>query len=931
MEHGRMMYGRSRHMSPEWRGGKHYANPPEFEEEQQYHVPDDYYGRQVEREWSRRSNREREPKPDRYRDEYRYRDEDRYVEEDDRYHDSTRGRHQRHEYRRDSDRRSQGSRDYSESRSRDSRDSRDRRDVRSRSSDRKDRDYWDSPRESRSSAKDSKSGRHSQSGRDSRDREWDRRERWSEYDDDSGDSMDRHDDHHDTSRNNSSGEGRDGESCKNQAPNNTIMIRGLAQHITENDLRQDIIACGLTPKDIRLIRKKDSGASRGFAFVEFETIKEASQWMEMKKGVLMLKDHYRAVMHFSIPKDPESDRYSIRSSQDWHCICGAHNFKRRKACFKCQWSRQESKEGEGSSEVSLQPTSTVLLRGLDVLSTEDSVLQAITTISSVPIRSIRIGQDPLTNTSRGVCYLEMNHVMDAVYMHNALIANPPVVDGKKALVSYRKAPQQNRVETDTLQQRAASGDLMHYTLEDIPRLADYSASLYATSAAEYAAYQQYYQQYYRTQITQGSAIALPTQSQTDSVNAAAAVAQSAIQQLQAAKEIKKQIEVPLKPVEEKAPQPKPASTATTPTVPDVSTYQYDETSGYYYDPQTGLYYDANSQYYYNAQTQQFLYWDSEKQAYLPAPVSQEDSSNKDDGKKDKSKDRQDRVKVAKKIAKDMERWAKTLNQKKDNARQNLAMISASMPASKSTGAADAGYAMLEKKERVPVEFQTTAFETDRPGAVGAPSSPPSSLVAAYGGGSESDEEIEDVLQEDRQHTNWVKLACLLCKRQFPTKESLIRHQQLSDLHKLNLETWYSVRGLDPNDPQQRNKKYRDRAKERRLKFGEPEPPHPNHLKEKYLKTKADVASISYEEPTKAGIGSDNVGNRLLQKMGWQEGMGLGKSNQGRTSIIQAEHRVSTAGLGAKGGTYGAQPGETYKDCVKKMMFARYQELTDQET
>lgn len=30
-------------------------------------------------------------------------------------------------------------------------------------------------------------------------------------------------------------------------------------------------------------------------------------------------------------------------------------------------------------------------------------------------------------------------------------------------------------------------------------------------------------------------------------------------------------------------------------VPDVSTYQYDDSSGYYYDPLTGLYYDPNSQ------------------------------------------------------------------------------------------------------------------------------------------------------------------------------------------------------------------------------------------------------------------------------------------------------------------------------------------------
>lgn len=37
------------------------------------------------------------------------------------------------------------------------------------------------------------------------------------------------------------------------------------------------------------------------------------------------------------------------------------------------------------------------------------------------------------------------------------------------------------------------------------------------------------------------------------------------------------------------------------------------------------------------------------------------------------------------------------------------------------------------------------------------------------------------------------------------------------------------------------------------------------------------------------IGSNNVGNRLLQKMGWSEGQGLGRKNQGRTSIIEVEH------------------------------------------
>lgn len=30
------------------------------------------------------------------------------------------------------------------------------------------------------------------------------------------------------------------------------------------------------------------------------------------------------------------------------------------------------------------------------------------------------------------------------------------------------------------------------------------------------------------------------------------------------------------------------------------------------------------------------------------------------------------------------------------------------------------------------------------------------------------------------------MVCLLCRRQFPTKEALLRHQQLSDLHKVRM-------------------------------------------------------------------------------------------------------------------------------------------------
>ena len=120
--------------------------------------------------------------------------------------------------------------------------------------------------------------------------------------------------------------------------------------------------------------------------------------------------------------------------------------------------------------------------------------------------------------------------------------------------------------------------------------------------------------------------------------------------------------------------------------PDVSTYQYDDTSGYYYDPLSTLYYDANSQYYYNSNSNKFMYWDSTHETFLPGDLafrfrgrkpfltayesfsthvmilsrsrlSAPDQKEDKEGEK-KPEGKRDKVKTAKRIAKDMEKWAK---------------------------------------------------------------------------------------------------------------------------------------------------------------------------------------------------------------------------------------------------------------------------------
>ena len=117
-----------------------------------------------------------------------------------------------------------------------------------------------------------------------------------------------------------------------------------------------------------------------------------------------------------------------------------------------------------------------------------------------------------------------------------------------------------------------------------------------------------------------------------------------------------------------------------------------------------------------------------------------------------------------------------------------------------------------------------------------------------------------------------------------------RHNQLSDLHKQNLDKWRYRQGGSVGDASNcDSQQYRDRAKERRLKYGEADDPKPNKLKEKYMRAMQEAESKGLPEKN---IGSDNIGSKMLQRMGWKEGLGLGKTNQGRTDIVEVKRLIS---------------------------------------
>ena len=335
-----------------------------------------------------------------------------------------------------------------------------------------------------------------------------------------------------------------------------------------------------------------------------------------------------------------------------------------------------------------------------------------------------------------------------------------------------------------------------YSHDDIERMAEYSASMYAKSSSDKAHYLEYYRNYYKNggDPNAGAKSAArqrssPTPSEDERPPGASAASTSPERE----KVIVNGREYPRYPT------------------PDVSTYTFDEGTGYYYDASTQLYYDSNSQYYLNAKNNKYVYWSPDHHTFLPAPETTSDAAtdaaneykeqlaaangNGTEKKKDPP-EKKDKVKTAKRIAKDMEKWAKTLNQKAAKAQQqpqqsqlqqqmsqpqaqaiSIGVSSAAPgPQAMSISAAQGG---LAKSNTEDLAFSMLQNKNERERSV-APKSPSGGLARLTGYGSDDNEDEDNSAGgasggvDDQQFTDLSKLACLLCKRAFPSRDKLMK-------------------------------------------------------------------------------------------------------------------------------------------------------------
>lgn len=146
-----------------------------------------------------------------------------------------------------------------------------------------------------------------------------------------------------------------------------------------------------------------------------------------------------------------------------------------------------------------------------------------------------------------------------------------------------------------------------------------------------------------------------------------------------------------------------------------------------------------------------------------------------------------------------------------------------------------------------------------------------------------------------------KLVCLLCKRKFTSMEKLIQHEKLSELHKYNVSRLKKGRDSMTSVA----KKYVDRAHQRRVMYEADQAlvapiltaPADIMLAPSLTKARCVVATETVRPED--NLGGSNIGNKMLQKLGW-EGGSLGRTSDGTNDKAGFEDKAGENGTSHRG-------------------------------
>ncbi|KAL1457762.1 hypothetical protein WDU94_007956 [Cyamophila willieti] len=653
--------------------------------------------------------------------------------------------------------------------------------------------------------------------------------------------------------------------------------------------------------------KNDTTTSGHIKFKDFET---ASELLRITNRVLC------------VGKDPVGIHLSIsdvaKRSPKWVCnSCSMRNSAETAICMKCQ----KLKEKLADIQVTTEVTNKLVLINFKKETTVDEIRKILNTIAPFMTATVDAHID---STNKQVVHF----IIDLANPQACSMMKKAIRDNMDKFSQFQAGP---RVAISFVIPEAPSTSTnKKYTFADVPRLAHYSASLYATNEEERMKYFNHYTTLYTQELVIGNPINVVLPEDT----------------------------VPTAPV---VSGPPTGSDDRRWPPPNVNAFTYDQNSGYYYDHSTGLYYEPSSQYYYNMDTGKFLLYDTGRSTYvlvqnnseissapvksvsksplintnptLPPPQeSQEDTQKTNTASGPLTKESK---KHAKKVMKDLEKWSKSVN-KQDKRKAVSNVLNQDTSSGERACPADVGFDILRRTESV--KASTSASVSCVPSI--------SSLIM--------DHTVCEDEEEEFAFIDMKNFTCNLCHRVFNSADVLNKHSKLSDLHKNNLKKWYISKNLDPDNEEKRKQQYRDRAAERRNKTtgkqttrheGRSSSPAESWLCgtpgcmaykrsgfetcygcEKDSDPRSRLPPPGPKHSPAPPVSDMSVGSQLLKKMGWEQGSGLGKMGQGTRNPIQVDNQSGYLGLGAQKQEM-REEGESYMSFLKRSTQKRYQQLS----
>ncbi|XP_066163874.1 SUPPRESSOR OF ABI3-5 isoform X6 [Oryza sativa Japonica Group] len=708
------------------------------------------------------------------------------------------------------------------------------------------------------------------------------------------------------------------------APSATVVVKGLSQKTNEDDLNQILAEWGPL-RSVRVIKERSSGMSRGFAFIDFPTVEAARRMMEGVGDNGLLIDGRKVFFQYRTAAAP----------CDWICtICGCMNFARRTSCFQCNEPRTEdSLPADPTSSTPLHPkrgselgpTHVLVVRGLDENADEEMLRYEFA--KHAPIKDIRLVRDKFTHVSRGFAFIHFHSVEEATKALEATNGITLEKNGQVLRVTYAKS-------------------------------------------------------------THGP---VSGASQSNSLAAAAIEAASFSQQYDAIGWAPKEYNPDDKLNSNSEPQSSGSAPQSGFVWDEKSGYYYDSASGFYYDGNTGLYYDGNAGvwYSYDQQTQQYVPCSEQnsskaagdmantstktsessgKNVVISAPAATIKQSEKTSlpeavqaaasaalAAEKKEKERAKEIKLASK-------GSLLANKKKMN--NVLAMWK------QRNQEGQAGRAILDDKEpsnsaddKLNNLHNSTGFAVKAKPKSDVGNAKDMNSPASYNslGRTAAPTEMIDSDIKPTPVSNSLGTTIMGVIR--GSGRGIVRSDTAfhapsdaggaDSFSNIPTSTWSGKRRFSeaPGHSQ-----YRDRAAERRNLYGsssslgsdndglDPTGEYPRRGPSEMgsmpfppgvgERSSGEIGNTENYEVITAdrAIDESNVGNRILRNMGWQEGLGLGKTGSGIKEPVQAKSVDVRAGLGSQqrkssDPSLEAQAGDSYKTIIQKKAMARFREMS----